>query len=293
MFYRRKMLLGLLEAIGCSVPYVDFQKYMFLVCIRQAKPAYEFVPHRLGCFSFQMDSDKRTLTKYGVLKNNQQWVLGSNGGYQDQLLQSDRRTVEQVTHDFANLRGKDLVRHVYRAYPYYAINSEIRHEILNVSEQKKVNASRPRPGKGRLFTIGYEGKSLEGYLNELIAQAITAVCDIRKNAVSKKYGFSKSQFKGAIEAMGMTYIHMPELGIDSKRRQNLRSHREYRSLFEEYDKNTLNRSQKSVSKIIDMIQTCGRLALTCFEADHNWCHRGRFVEALERRREFHHRAVHL
>ena len=67
MFYRRKLLLGLLQSIGRPVNKVDLQKYLFLVCVDQKKSAYEFIPHRFGCFSFQIDADKRTLTKYGLV----------------------------------------------------------------------------------------------------------------------------------------------------------------------------------------------------------------------------------
>ena len=293
MFYRRKVLLGLLEALGRSVPKVDFQKYLFLVCMQQDKPAYEFVPHRFGCFSFQMESDKRTLAKYNVLKASEKWMLGNSGRYLDQLYPSDRHLVEQVVRDFTRIQGKDLIRHVYRKYPYYAINSEIRTEVLNAADQKRVEALRPIPRPERLFTIGYEGRSLEGYLNELIAQSVDVVCDIRRNPVSKKYGFSKRQLKGAAEALRMTYIHMPELGIESRQRQNLRSAQDYRSLFDEYAKTTLSQSESCVSRIIDLIREHGRLALTCFEADHNRCHRGCVVEALKSRDDFYHWTVHL
>ena len=293
MFYRRKVLLGLLEALNRSVPKVDFQKYVFLVCTRQDKPAYEFVPHRFGCFSFQVEADKRTLAKYGVLKTEERWTLNDNDGYLYQLHPSDQHIIGQVVRDFIRVRGKELIRHVYRAYPYYAINSEIRDEVLSVSDQKKVWASRPVPKPARLFTIGYEGKSLEYYLNQLIAQSVDVLCDIRRNPVSKKYGFSKRQLKSAVEALGMIYIHIPELGIESRRRQNLHSAQDYRSLFNEYVQTTLSRSEKSVSRIISLIREHGRLALTCFEADHDCCHRGCVVEALKGREDFHHRVVHL
>ncbi|WP_200885350.1 DUF488 family protein [Jejuia pallidilutea] len=52
-----------------------------------------------------------------------------------------------------------------------------------------------------LFTIGYEGISLEHYLNKLIRNNIKLLCDVRKNALSMKYGFSKSQLKNACEGV--------------------------------------------------------------------------------------------
>ncbi len=65
------------------------------------------------------------------------------------------------------------------------------------------------------------------------------LCDVRKNAYSQKYGFSKSQLQKACEGVGISYIHMPELGINSDKRQHLISQSDYDLLFEDYEKNTL------------------------------------------------------
>lgn len=310
MLYRRKVLLGLLEALDRSVSKVDLQKYLFLVCAQQDTPAYEFIPYRLGCFSFQIEADKRTLTRYGLLKTEEQWtrterVIRSNGrrhvpsslsntdGYLDQLRSSDQQIIERVVRNFGRLRSKELIRYVYRRYPYYAINSEIRDTVLNASDQKRVQAARPIPTPARLFTIGYEGKSLEGYLKQLLDQWVGVLCDVRRNAVSRKYGFSKRQLQSAVEHLGMSYVHMPELGIASRQRQGLQSAEEFRALFQVYTQTTLVHSTRELSRILVLIRQHGRLALTCFEADHGCCHRGRIVAALQQHEDFHHRVVHL
>jgi len=58
---------------------------------------------------------------------------------------------------------------VYRRYPYYAIRSEIIEQVLpSPEDREKVDAARPPQKKPGLLTIGYEGKSLEMYLNQLI-----------------------------------------------------------------------------------------------------------------------------
>ena len=293
MFYRRKFLLGLLEALERSVSKVDLQKYLFLACTQMVKPAYEFVPHRFGCFSFQVEADKRTLTKYCLIKGEEQWTLSNNHGYLNQLHTSDQRIIDQVAGEFRHVRGKALIHHVYRTYPYYAINSKILHEVLNASDQEKVQASRPVPGPERLFTIGYEGKSLERYLNQLIFHAINVLCDIRRNPISKKFGFSKRQLEYSAEALGITYVHIPELGIESRRRQDLHSAKDYRTLFDEYVKTTLSHSDSQLSRIEDLMRKHGRLALTCFEADHNCCHRDCVADALKARTDVNCQALHL
>ena len=42
-----------------------------------------------------------------------------------------------------------------------------------------------------LFTLGYEGLRLEDWLARLRAHAVAAVCDVRRNPVSRKPGFSR------------------------------------------------------------------------------------------------------
>ena len=293
MFYRRKVLLGLLEVLDRGVPKVDLQKYLFLVCVEQEKPAYDFIPYRFGCFSFQADADKRTLTKYGAIKEQEQWALGRKKRYMHLLKAPDQKAIQCVVRDFGHLHGRDLIRYVYRTYPYYAINSELRHEILNSREQAKVDSSRPTVTPARLFTIGYEGQSLERYLNQLIAQSVGVLCDVRRNPVSMKYGFSKRQLRGAVEALGMAYVHIPELGIDSSKRKNLGSPDDYKSLFDDYIQTTLKTNTNALTRITDLIRDYGRVALTCFEADHKQCHRGCVAEALKERPDFRHRVAHL
>ena len=292
MLYRRKVLVGLLEALDRTVSKVDLQKYAFLTCVHQDEPVYEFVPHRFGCFSFQVEADKHALANCGVIREDEHWTLCGRG-YLNLLQPCDRLLVERVVREFQHLQGDDLIRYVYRTYPYYAINSEIIDEMLSASEKEKVRASRPVPRSVRLFTIGYQGKSLERYLNQLIGQAIGILCDIRKNPTSRKFGFGRRQLELAVSAMGMAYVNIPELGIESHRRQDLKSDQDYDVLLEEYVVTTLSERESSLARIVDLIREHGRLALTCYEANHNLCHRSRVVAALRNRPDFHHRVLHL
>ena len=52
MFYRRKVILSLLQSLGGELSKTDFQKHLFLLTRLQDAPSYDFVPHHYGCFSF-------------------------------------------------------------------------------------------------------------------------------------------------------------------------------------------------------------------------------------------------
>ena len=50
------------------------------------------------------------------------------------------------------------------------------------------------------------------YLNLLLTNSVTLLCDVRRNALSRRYGFSKSTRSKACEGVGIRYEHLPELG---------------------------------------------------------------------------------
>ena len=294
MYYRRKILLALLGALNREVTKTAFQKYLFLVSDEQEKPAYDFVPYRFGCFSFQADADKKTLTKYGYLKDQDKWALSQKQHFLHLLESNDREAIYRVVDRVGKLSNRKLIRYVYRKYPYYAINSEIRCDILNDHDQKQVDSAWAVPHKSkRLFTIGYEGQSLERYLNRLIEEDIRVLCDVRRNPVSMKFGFSKRKLQNAVQGLGIRYVHMPELGIESIKRRELNSPDDYRKLFKEYTGTTLANNTGALQDIMELVNKYHRVALTCFEADHNSCHRSCVADALLRHRDFHHHVAHI
>lgn len=294
MFYRRKVLLALLEALGRQVSRTDFQRYLFLLSQEQEQPSYHFVPHRYGCLSFNAEADKRTLTKYGLVRDHDKWVLAaSDEPYLAALRPADRQAVDSTVQRFKGLRGSDLLRHVYAIYPYYAINSDARARIWDAAQLQRVDAFRREERLPRLFTLGYEGLSVEQYLNRLLTNAVSVLCDVRRNAMSMKYGFSKRTLEQACEGVGITYVHLPKLGVDSADRKHLRSRTDYDALFRDYRNTTLVENQDALETIADLTRDYGRVGLTCFEADHTQCHRSCVADALHAESGFRHAVSHL
>ena len=72
-------------------------------------------------------------------------------------------------------------------------------------------AGQPRDSLG-LFGVGYEGQTLESFVDALIAADVTALIDVRLNALSRKPGFSRRSLGDALSEAGMAYQHRPELG---------------------------------------------------------------------------------
>jgi len=65
--------------------------------------------------------------------------------------------------------------------------------------------------------------------------------------------------------VGIQYVHVPELGIESEQRHDLRSQADYDILFERYEKTTLINNHNALLKVRALIDTDKRVALTCFE----------------------------
>ena len=62
-----------------------------------------------------------------------------------------------------------------------------------------------------LFTLGYEGLTIEAFITRLQAAQVKTVVDVRELPLSRKKGFSKSAFCAALSAHGMAYLHAPAL----------------------------------------------------------------------------------
>jgi uncharacterized protein (DUF488 family) len=138
--------------------------------------------------------------------------------------------------------------------------------------QIKVVKERLRQTERMLFTIGYEGITIEHYLNALIKNDIRVLCDVRNNPLSRKFGFSKSSLQKYLGNIGIEYIHFPELGIKSEKRNNLNSGEDYQNLFIEY-KSSLPDCREHLERLYQLIRTKSRIALTCFEHEPSHCHR--------------------
>ena len=176
---------------------------------------------------------------------------------------------------------------------FRSINSTIASERLNPNEYQKVLESRPKSDKTILFTIGYEGISLEEYLNKLIINDIKVLCDVRKNSVSMKYGFSKSQLEKACNGVGVKYVHIPELGIESDKRQILNTQSDYDNLFMSYRNEILPQTINIQKDLLGLLIENERIALTCFEANICQCHRKHLADAITKLPGFDYELKHI
>jgi uncharacterized protein (DUF488 family) len=121
------------------------------------------------------------------------------------------------------------------------------------------------------------------YVNRLQEAGITLLCDVRRNPLSRKRGFSKKTLAGECEKAGIAYEHLPELGIASAERKNIRTPADRVALFQQYKRETLPNAAAALSRIQAWLADADqRVALTCFEADPAECHRHCVAEVLQK-----------
>lgn len=285
LYSRQKLLLSILDAAGGILSATDMQKLLFLYSQqREAEPSYKFIPHRFGCYSFQAAADREALLFKGCLMpaDDGAWRLSTKA--KPYIPPRTRSAVLPFVTTTVSARGAALIRKVYRTYPYYATRSEILERILSDAEDlKKVALAKPKTSGHALFTIGYEGDSIDGYLGRLLQHDVKMLCDVRKNPLSRKTGFSKNQLAGYCAKVGIRYRHLPELGIPGHRRRDLQTLNDYEELFEEYTREDLPLAQETIEALAELLNRHKRIALTCFEKEHERCHRHCVADELLRR----------
>jgi uncharacterized protein (DUF488 family) len=309
MYYRRKVLLALIEVFGGSLPNTDCEKLLFAFCQQTGNNHYDFFPYKYGPFSFLSYYDKRRMIELGLLKTADDFQLsttlrpgsGQAHSYLNELTPADKTALLKFKAQIGDLRGDKLVKKIYREFPQYASRSKIAGRHFTADEIRQLQFAWNTDTKPAVFSIGYEGLTIDAFLHKLIANNITVVVDVRNNPQSMKYGFSKKSFKQYIESAGMRYIHIPELGIPSTMRKGLGESEappflggvSHKTLFKAYETKLLPKQETEIKQLIDLTNQNERIALVCFEADHNFCHRHTLIEHLQKIKSFKRAVIHL
>lgn len=280
MFYRRKIILALLEIFENKLEKIRFQKLLFLFSKLELKPNYEFIPYKYGCFSYSANADLNAMSRLKLICEDDNYIEKIDcNKYIKELKEEDQIIIKTVKERYGSMSKDNLIKHTYINYPYYTINSLIADKYVpktmveNTKELYKESST-------ILYTIGYQGITLEHYINKLIKNNIRVLIDVRKNALSQKYGFSKKTLKNVCNSVNIEYLHIPDLGINSDKRHSLNTQKDYDLLFEEYKATILKKNTSSQDQVLKLLKKYKRVALTCFESNICQCHRKPLSESI-------------
>lgn len=272
LIHRMKILAAVVQEMGLDMSVQQAHSLLFKLCTEymEHNHHYEFIPQTDGPISLQAEADKKILVKKKLFEDTDNYKAVT-GGYRCavDLDFFEKMAVQKLKNDWQGKDFDELQNHLKEKYPdMFAGNTVAQNDEL------------------AFFTIGYEGLSPDEYLQKLLKNNVHLLCDVRKNAYSQKFGFSKNELKSALNKVGIEYLHIPDLGIRSEMRETLETYQDYKTLFDFYEKEILPNQTKNLNLLVKLMHEYKRIAITCFEAKYYECHRSRIAKNLEKNNDF-------
>ncbi len=123
-----------------------------------------------------------------------------------------------------------------------------------------------------IFTIGYEGATVDEFLAALKCAGVERVIDVRQLPLSRRPGFSKSPLKAALAEAGIDYVHLKALGTPKPGRDAAK--KGDRATLEAVYAGQLELPEASAQAAqMRALAAEKPSALLCFERDPDMCHR--------------------
>lgn len=132
----------------------------------------------------------------------------------------------------------------------------------------------------KVFTLGYQGLSLENYVETLVASNVGIVLDVREVAFSYNRRYIKSVLQKTLFEAGIKYTHLRNCGNPSANRKTATSIEECLSRYRNY----LEENSECLEVLLEHIEHADKrnqpACLTCYEHKPEECHRKILTDAL-------------
>lgn len=129
-----------------------------------------------------------------------------------------------------------------------------------------------------LYTLGYQGQTIEPFLDLLLAHDVCHIIDVRQLPFSRKPDFSKKRLSAHLERVGIGYTHIATLGTPKALRDEVRRTHNYEAFFAAMHAVIVAQPQ-AIAQAVELARTQSS-ALLCFEAHVEECHRLVVAEAI-------------
>jgi uncharacterized protein (DUF488 family) len=133
-------------------------------------------------------------------------------------------------------------------------------------------------------TIGYEGQTIDRFIDALIENGIDTIVDVRKVPLSRKKGFSKTALTACLEERGLNYYQMRSLGCPNDIRDDYKIDKDWSKYKVRYNK-FLKEQADEVEHLANYAKSTS-CALLCFEANALQCHRSLITKVLRAEKGF-------
>lgn len=123
-----------------------------------------------------------------------------------------------------------------------------------------------------IFTIGYEGATLDAFIETIRSNGVETLVDVRAVAISRRRGFSKTALSTRVREEGLEYVHLRDLGDPKPGREAARAGRwrEFESIYGAHLRTV--GAQIAITTLVGLAKVSS-VALLCYEADAAGCHR--------------------
>ena len=277
MLSRQRAILRLIQNEGGSINRLRLVKLAFLLSRETEAPRtgiYEFVPYKRGPFSFTLYHDLRTLQRDGwVTEGKHEIATAETPDLEAAFLDKEfLAMIDRVSQAKRGVATPALVDDIYRTFPWFTLNSQT---------IRKRAVVRPAVSS-EVYTVGYEGITVDGLLDLLLRKGMRRLVDVRSNPIARRYGFHKETLRRLCADVEIEYTHLGSLGVPSAWRADLCDEASYARLFDRYEKEILPTQTAAVHKAAELILEMPS-ALMCMEAEHHRCHRSRLAVDIAHR----------
>ena len=131
-----------------------------------------------------------------------------------------------------------------------------------------------------LFTAGYQGRSPEQFVQDLARAGVRVLVDVRFSPYSRKPGFSKMPLARSLQQAGIAYRHLRALGCPTHIRDQYRTDNDW----DRYTRHFMEHLHLQSPAIEELraLAVSQPVAVLCYEADFNRCHRAYVARAAAR-----------
>ena len=277
MHPRKRLLLRLAHLEGGEIDRLGLVKLAFLIAQHPDTPSslrYDFVPYRYGPYSFALYRDWHGLAESGFAHADG----GDSGPFR--ITEAGQSLANETTGELVPLAdsvhkewsGKSIeviIRHLYELHPWYAHRSDWDGGV----HKRDMPAA-----ELAVYTVGYQGLSIDAFLNLLIERGITHLVDTRFTPASRVYGYHATTLQRLCGYVGIVYQPEPMLGVPKRERARFMQSRNHAQFAEDYAR-VLDDNPDRVRETARLVAT-NPSAVMCYEREVQDCHRSMLAHEL-------------
>lgn len=276
MLKRRTLLLALLSELSEPIALTRLHPLVALLTVEEDTPSWYFIPTEKGPFSVDLLHDIRAFERNGSVQVEEESIKVDQAAGAKERATLDEQASLLLEKSLGSHAGKSddaLIQAALLAKPFWGIRTERTDEPI-----ERIRGQIREAERG-LYTLGYEGLSIDSFINLLIMANVQEVVDVREFAFSRRSEYAKKNLAQELSLASIVYTGMPEVGIPTKARKEILEDKSKEELLDYYESEILPGTSSSAKKIASLVRT-HNIALICHEEDPGQCHRSLFAASV-------------